>query len=1584
MANEFKIKKGLIVTGADGGTVVDIQGSQGQLFSVTDDLSGSIFAVSDISGVPILDVNSSGTVTIDGSLTGDNATFSKKLLLNSPDYNQHLSMRRGIYGYDTIITGTRVDFSPTADTLSFKFLANLQTTGDVTVSGGDLTINSTGNAVLNVNGTDHSFIEKDTGNDLYFANNVSDKDIKFRVKDDGTNVIALTIDGSEGGNSTFAAKAFSAATSSGDASSTLTTKSYVDGLITGATIYRGAWQAGISATSSAATTTSTTLTVTAAILDADGNTPVLVGAVVTGEGITGIVKVASVTSSTVYVLDTAITATATAYIFSPIYGAPSLDGVTQTSGYYYICSEAGSATPNGANSEPNTWNVGDWCIYNDVSGTGQWQKIDNSSVLSGAGTGQTVALWEGPSSVTDSDTLGNAPITVIGNDTAFAGNVTAYTGGGTGSLSVGRTADQSIKLYVTDANNKITAAQDSDGDAAHKFILNRVFAGTGANDFIIQKDGTAQFTLDTSANATFAGTVNADLGILATGAMSSFETTLSNNDDWANSPISILERSNVQGTQTADKYAPNLNFHWGGKFSASLWMSANGHLHYGQYGSTGIPSSDGTINAATFLGDLNGTINTATTGVTQTAGNNSTLIATTAYADAAAAAVPIGNYLPLTGGTVTGDLTTNGVFTIQNAAPYIQWKDAAGTRLGYIQHNATDLVMSADTGEIQLDTSANNDILINPGGTGKVGIGTTSPSYKLEVQGPTDSEGFVNDEGGNKNRLLFPKGGSYNGGNPITGAIKVTLPTSWTNTMLTITVRVFDYYTGESFDLTVAGYTYTGGPNWVNTSAWLSSQSNIDRNFTVRFGHDGTKCCFYIGELTSTWSYLKVNVIDATLNHSSTVTDWSTTAWAVGVESTAFLNVTRTHTNTQTNNWARNGQDVYYASGTGNVGIGTTVPADKLSIAGSLSTLHTGYTTKALRVTMNSNDTFLSLYARADQSSQQVLLRTNGNSYLNGGNVGIGTSSPGTKLEVTDTIQTTKQTRSKGWYTSGSGLALETGVSGGKGYVLSYNRTTSSYADTIIESTGVKFVTASSGKFYFTGGNVGIGTTSPRDTLEIVGNMRFVNGEDHLMIKPNNAIQGADFIVGDGISATDTPVMSLNGLYGGQVTIQTQGSSVADKTVLDVQGTQGQLFSVTDDLSGDIFSVADISGVPIMNVNSDGTSYFDGNVGIGTDSPDSKLDVKGTSATPADGNQTLSITNSTGGTQLNLGTAENSYGWIEAREGSTLRNLLINPNGGNVGIGVTNPGVKLDVAGTVRSYSSAGNYGQIANGSFQAVGAHGGTFMLDLDNTSTADLVNIKKSGSSRFYIQNGGNVGIGTTSPGSKLEVNGSIDAGGDGYLINGKAWAFEISDVLTLGDWDGQEFSTRIMDNNSSEVLRVTDGRVGIGTTSPSTELDVDGTGTFGTGSAYSLILKSSSGSRGIKILSSDGTYRGGIDWNTVDFLIRDASDAKLLSLNYSTKNATLLGNVTAVNFILSSDERKKTKIKDLACNNIDVNWRSFELKQNEGEYRTGVIAQELEEKHPEFVNTDDEGFKSVKYIDLLIAKIAELEARLEKLEK
>ena len=63
MANEFKIKKGLIINGS-GSTILDIQGSQGQLFSVTDNLSGSLFSVNDISGLPILQVSSDDSVKL--------------------------------------------------------------------------------------------------------------------------------------------------------------------------------------------------------------------------------------------------------------------------------------------------------------------------------------------------------------------------------------------------------------------------------------------------------------------------------------------------------------------------------------------------------------------------------------------------------------------------------------------------------------------------------------------------------------------------------------------------------------------------------------------------------------------------------------------------------------------------------------------------------------------------------------------------------------------------------------------------------------------------------------------------------------------------------------------------------------------------------------------------------------------------------------------------------------------------------------------------------------------------------------------------------------------------------------------------------------------------------------------------------------------------------------------------------------------------------------------------------------------------------------------------------------------------------
>jgi hypothetical protein len=128
------------------------------------------------------------------------------------------------------------------------------------------------------------------------------------------------------------------------------------------------------------------------------------------------------------------------------------------------------------------------------------------------------------------------------------------------------------------------------------------------------------------------------------------------------------------------------------------------------------------------------------------------------------------------------------------------------------------------------------------------------------------------------------------------------------------------------------------------------------------------------------------------------------------------------------------------------------------------------------------------------------------------------------------------------------------------------------------------------------------------------------------------------------------------------------------------------------------------------------------------------------------------------------------------------------------------------------------------------------------------------------------------------------------------------------------------------------------------------------------------------------TNNTHSLGIDYQnneTLRFITR--SGVTTVPITFAMRT----GTINAAAFTQTSDERLKTKITDLSCDNINVSWKSFEMKDNEGEKRVGVIAQELEKSHPEYVNTNDEGFKSVKYIDLLIAKIAELEARLKKIE-
>lgn len=71
-----------------------------------------------------------------------------------------------------------------------------------------------------------------------------------------------------------------------------------------------------------------------------------------------------------------------------------------------------------------------------------------------------------------------------------------------------------------------------------------------------------------------------------------------------------------------------------------------------------------------------------------------------------------------------------------------------------------------------------------------------------------------------------------------------------------------------------------------------------------------------------------------------------------------------------------------------------------------------------------------------------------------------------------------------------------------------------------------------------------------------------------------------------------------------------------DNGTLSFEGSSGQLFSITNSLSGTIFSVNDVSGIPSIEVDDDGTirfAEFAGNVLIGsaTDNGTAKLQVTG-------------------------------------------------------------------------------------------------------------------------------------------------------------------------------------------------------------------------------------------------------------------------------------------------------------------------------------------------------------------------------------
>lgn len=130
-----------------------------------------------------------------------------------------------------------------------------------------------------------------------------------------------------------------------------------------------------------------------------------------------------------------------------------------------------------------------------------------------------------------------------------------------------------------------------------------------------------------------------------------------------------------------------------------------------------------------------------------------------------------------------------------------------------------------------------------------------------------------------------PRGGTYNyGAGNITGALKITLPQLWTSTMMRFRVDVFDFAAGGMVTYDIAGYNYSAGSAWLNVSATMHGAAAKSK--TVRFGHDGTKACVWIGDTTSVWAYPKFKVHSFFGGFQNATRAMWETDWALSVVTT--------------------------------------------------------------------------------------------------------------------------------------------------------------------------------------------------------------------------------------------------------------------------------------------------------------------------------------------------------------------------------------------------------------------------------------------------------------------------------------------------------------------------------------------------------------------------------------------------------------------------------------------------------------------------------------------------------------------------